>query len=116
MGERPAAPRESARPPFAKLVFGSFLMVPGPGFRAAKPAIWAAASNRRRRLARINIPALPLASANRIAAAKHSTYPLLQARPFRKPRKRRTGSVRYRHLPLPRITDEEMPSPQKLQL
>jgi len=51
LGERHAAPRESASPPFDKLVFGSFLMFPGPGFRAAKPAIWAVASNRRRLLA-----------------------------------------------------------------
>ena len=53
LGEPTAAPRESASPPFDKLVFGSFLMFPGPGFRAAKPAIWAAASKRWRLLARI---------------------------------------------------------------
>lgn len=41
-------------------------MFPGPGFRAAKPAIWAAASNRRRLLARIEILALPFPSANGI--------------------------------------------------
>jgi hypothetical protein len=63
LGERPAAPRESATPPFDKLVFGSFLMFPGPGFRAAKAAIWAAASNRWRLLARIDILALPFANA-----------------------------------------------------
>ena len=68
MGERPAVPRESASPPFDKLVFGSFLMFPGPGFRAAKPAIWAAASKRWRPLARIDILALPFASANGIGA------------------------------------------------
>gem|GEM_PF-5615123 len=59
MGERPAAPRESASPPFDKLVFGSFLMFPGPGFRAAKSAIWAAASDRWRLLAGIDFIALP---------------------------------------------------------
>lgn len=63
MGERPAAPRESASPPFDKLVFGSFLLFPGPGFRAAEPAIWA---DPWRLLARIDILALPFASANRI--------------------------------------------------
>jgi len=68
LGERPAAPREPARPPFDKLVFGSFLMFPSPGFRAAKPAIWAAASNRRRLLARIDILGLPFASANGVGA------------------------------------------------
>ena len=68
MVERPAAPRESASPPFDKLVFGSFLMFPGPGFRAAKPAIWAAVSNRRRLLTHIDILALPFASANGIGA------------------------------------------------
>jgi hypothetical protein len=66
LGERAAAPRESASPPFDKLVFGSFLMFPGPGFRAAKSAICAAASNRRRLLARIDIRALPFASAHGI--------------------------------------------------
>lgn len=54
MGERPAAPRE---------VFGSFLMFPGPGFWAAKPAIWAVAWN-----ARIDILAIPFAGANGIGA------------------------------------------------
>ncbi len=68
MGERAAAPRKSASPPFDKLVFGSFLMFPGPGFRAAKPAIWAAASNGWRELARIDILALPFANANGIGA------------------------------------------------
>jgi hypothetical protein len=68
LGVRPAAPRESASPPFDKLVFGSFLMFPSPGFRAAKPAIWAAASNRWRLFARIDILALPFASANGIGA------------------------------------------------
>ena len=68
MGERAAVPRELASPPFDKLVFGSFLMFPGPGFRAAKPAIWAAASKRWRLLARIDIRALPFASANGIGA------------------------------------------------
>jgi hypothetical protein len=62
MRERPAAPRESS-PPFDRLVFGSFFMFPGPGFRAAKLANWAAVSNRRRLLARIKIL--------RIAVRKH---------------------------------------------
>jgi hypothetical protein len=68
LGERPAVPRESASPPFDKLVFGSFLMFPGPGFRAAKSAIWAAASDRWRLLAGIDFIALPFASANGIGA------------------------------------------------
>ena len=36
MGERAAAPRESASPPFGKLVFGSFPMFPSPGFPGRK--------------------------------------------------------------------------------
>ena len=36
MRERPAAPRESASPPFGKLVFGSFPMFPSPGFPGRK--------------------------------------------------------------------------------
>jgi len=44
----------------------------GPGFRAAKPAIWAAASKRWRPLARIDILALPFASANGIGADRHA--------------------------------------------
>ena len=65
LGERPAAPRESASPPFDKLVFSSFLMF---RFRAAKAAIWAVATNRRRLPARIEILALAFASANGIGA------------------------------------------------
>ena len=68
MGERPSAPRESANPAFDKLVFGSFLMFRGPDFRAAKQAIWAAASNRRRLLALIDIFALPFVHGNWIDA------------------------------------------------
>jgi hypothetical protein len=41
-------------------------MFQSPGFRAAQPAIWSAPSNRRRLPARIEIVALPFASANGI--------------------------------------------------
>ena len=64
MGERPAAPRDSACPPYDELVSSSFRMFPGPGFWAAKPAIWNPSSNRRHLFARIDILALPSASAN----------------------------------------------------
>jgi len=46
----------------------------------------------------------------RLGAPKHATHPLLQAHPFRKPSKRRSGPFQYRHLSLPRITEQEMRS------
>jgi hypothetical protein len=80
MGERPAAPRDSACPPYDELVSSSFRMFPGPGFRAAKPAIWNPSSNRRHLFARIDILALPSVSAKRArrllgqSAGKHISY------------------------------------------
>jgi hypothetical protein len=69
LGERPTAPSASARRPFDRLDAGSFFKFPGPGFRAAKPAAWAAVSNWRRLLARIDILELPFANANGISVA-----------------------------------------------